>query len=89
MENTHEVQYLIQTSEGEFASNINEGTYIYYTKNISVAKVFDIYDTAKKMADEINDRLRSMEASFRVRVIRREIYIDFDETIDQFPPIDK
>ena len=85
MENTHDVQYLIQTSEGEFASNINEGLYIYYTKNISIAKTFDLYDAAKKMADEINDRLRSMEASFRVRVICHEIYHTYDESIDQFP----
>lgn len=89
MENTHEVQYLIQTSEGEFVSNITVGLYIYYTKNISIAKVFDMYDTAKKAAAEINDRLCRMEASFRVRVIRREIYVNYDETIDQFPPIDK
>lgn len=85
MENTLEIQYLIQTSDGEFASNINEGTYIYYTKNISIAKTFDLYDEAKKVADEINERLRSMEASFRVRVICREIYVNFDENIDQFP----
>ena len=89
MENTHEVQYLIQTSEDEFVSNITVGLYIYYTKNISIAKVFDMYDTAKKAAAEINDWLHSMEASFRVRVIRREIYVNYDETIDQFPPIDK
>ena len=88
MENTHEVQYLIQTSLGEFVSNITVGFYIYYTKNTSIAKIFDTYDTAKKAAAEINDCLRSMEASFRVRVIRREIYINFDETIDTFP-IDK
>lgn len=82
MENTHDVQYLVQTNDGRFtAQNAFAGK---YTQDPNHAEVFTSYDTAKHAASCINE-FHSEDDPIRARVIRREIYITYDESIGQFP----
>lgn len=85
MENTHDVQYLVQTNDGRFmAANTFVGKYTQYPNH---AEHFTSYDAAKHAASCINE-FHSENDPIRARVIRREIYITYDESFDQFP-IDK
>lgn len=82
MENTHEVQYLVQTNDGRFmAANSFVGKYTQYPNH---AELFTSYDAAKHATSCINNFHREA-VPIRARVIRREIYINYDESIDQFP----
>lgn len=82
MENTHEVQYLVQTNDDRFmAANAFVGKYTQYPNH---AEHFTSYDAAKHAAYNINTFHREGDP-IRARVIRREIYITYDESIDQFP----
>lgn len=82
MENTHKVQYLVQTNDGRFmASNAFVGKYTQYPNH---AELFASYDAAKHAASCINE-FHHKDDPIRARVIRREIYTSYDESIDQFP----
>lgn len=84
MENTHDVQYLVQTNDGRFmAANTFVGKYTQYPNH---AEIFTSYDTAKHAASCINEFHRE-GVPIRARVILREIYINYDESIDQFPKV--
>lgn len=83
MENTHDVHYLIQSTDGQFlAPNHQISAYTQYPNH---AEFFEDFELAKRIAGEINNRNRKYGASFRVRVIRREVYRTYDESIDSFP----
>lgn len=83
MENTHDVHYIVQTNDGRFMTlNAFVGKYTQYSNH---AEVFTDYDTAKHAADCLNDFNRRKGDPIRARVVRREIYTNYDESIDTFP----
>lgn len=84
MENTHDVHYLIQSTDGTFMRPLHNGEHAY-TQYPNHAEFFERFDLAKRIAGIINDRNRQEGSAARVRVIRREVYRTYDESIDQFP----
>lgn len=82
MENTHDVQYLVQTNDGRFmAANTFVGKYTQYPNH---AELFTSYDAARHAASCINEFHHEGDP-IRVRVIRRVVIINYDESIDTFP----
>ena len=82
MENTHDVQYLVQTNDGRFmAANTFVGKYTQYPNH---AETFTSYDAARHAASCINN-FHCEGDPIRARVIRRVVIINYDESIDMFP----
>lgn len=89
MENTHDVQYILMTNDGRFVAPfiapLSGQAKPNYTNYARHAEFLETHDRAIQCASEINGHLRNIGDPVRVKVVRREIYHTYDESIDTFP----